>query len=149
MKYYEFKNELEEIIKTVSMVPIDMQNKIFQDLYNLLLEDKHYSADSPKNISIEFGELKEFIDSINPSSNIECSTIIVYYLQNKLDNKCITVDSIFSGYNHLKRSIPKNIHQNVRDIASAKYGYVTISDGKIEMTPKGNEYIETLQLKEE
>lgn len=86
--------------------------------------------------------LKEFIDEKKPSSNVQKTATFVYYLQNILDIKEITIDHIFTCYKLMGFRIPNNLPQNLTDTCSSKYGYISRKDGKYTMTVLGNNYIE-------
>lgn len=102
-----------------------------------LLKDLDLSGRNGANKS-----LKEFIDEKKPSSNVQKTATFVYYLQNILNIKEITIDHIFTCYKLMSFRIPNNLPQNLADTCSSKYGYISRKDGKYAMTVMGNNYIE-------
>ena len=86
--------------------------------------------------------LSEFVSEKNPISNIDRTTVFIYYLQNNLHVADITIDHVFTCYKELGIRVPGNLQQNLTDIASSKNGYLNRKDGKYSMTIKGSNFVE-------
>lgn len=86
--------------------------------------------------------LQEFYSAKEPTGNIQTTAVIVYYLQEILMCPEITASHIFTCYRDLHIKIPGNLDQNIRDCASSKYGYISLSDGKCSMSVHGTNFVE-------
>lgn len=86
--------------------------------------------------------LKDFMEEKRPASNVQKTTVFVYYLQNFLELDEITIDHIFTCYKSMNYRIPNNLQQNLSDTSSSKYGYINRKDGKYSMTILGSNLIE-------
>lgn len=86
--------------------------------------------------------LNEFVTQKIPTSNIERTTVFVYYLQNILQVTEITLDHIFTCYRYVNERVPKNLQQNLTDTASSRYGYIIGNDGNYTMSILGSNFIE-------
>ncbi|MEL7655974.1 MAG: hypothetical protein AAGU75_08710 [Bacillota bacterium] len=86
--------------------------------------------------------LKDFVNEKKPSSNIERSTVYIYYLQNELQIAEITIDHVFTCYKDTGVKYPQNIIQNLSDISSSKYGYIETTNGKYKMSISGTNFVE-------
>ena len=71
-------------------------------------------------------EIEEFIEELNPRSNINISTAIIYYLQNVYEHDNIDIDVIFTCWRELGTKLPVNLTSNLKDICSSKYGYANV-----------------------
>lgn len=86
--------------------------------------------------------LKDFVAEKKPTTNIERTTVFVYYLQNTLQLTDITIDHIFSCYKDIGVRLPQNMQQNLTDTASSKYGYIQGNDGIYTMSILGTNLVE-------
>lgn len=86
--------------------------------------------------------LNAFVTEKNPLSNIDRSTVFVYYLENLLKVSEVTIDHVYTCYKELGLRVPGNLQQNLTDIASSKNGYLNRKDGKYTMTIKGSNFVE-------
>jgi hypothetical protein len=99
---------------------------------------KHLSLTSKDGVT-----LQQFIDQKKPKSNVEKTTVFVYFLQNYLNELEITIDHIFTCYKSITSyKIPENLQQNLTDTASSKYGYLDRKDGKYIMSTRGINFVE-------
>jgi hypothetical protein len=66
-----------------------------------------------KNLDLSGGSinksLRDFVAEKKPTTNIERTTVFVYYLQNTLQLTEITIDHIFSCYKDIGVRLPQNI----------------------------------------
>lgn len=85
---------------------------------------------------------KDFIDEKQPKSNIEKTTIFIYYLQNFLKIDGITIDHVFTCYKNSGGKLPINLQSNLNDTSSSKYGYIETVGGKYRMSIAGINYVE-------
>lgn len=86
--------------------------------------------------------LKEFVSDKKPNTNIERTTVFVYYLQNILQSTEITIDHIFSCYKNIGVRLPQNMQQNLNDTASSKYGFIEVNNGKYTVSILGTNLVE-------
>lgn len=77
-----------------------------------------------------------------PSTNIQRTTVFVYYLQYKLNIPNITIDHVFTCYKEMGIREPENLVQNISDTASSRYGYIDRQGGKLTMSVKGRNFVE-------
>lgn len=91
--------------------------------------------------------LKDYIGDLKPTSNINISTSIIYYLQNIYQYEGdINGDIIFTCWRELGKKMPNDLAGNLRDICSSKYGYANVENGNYSITTRGINLIEhTLQ----
>ena len=87
-------------------------------------------------------KLKDFVAQKNPKTNIQKTAVFLYYLQHIMSIEEITIDHIFTCYKNMGYRMPDNLHQNLSDICSSRYGYANRTDGKFSMTVRGDNYIE-------
>ena len=86
--------------------------------------------------------LKEFVLEKEPSTNIERTTVFVYYLQNILGISEITADHVFSCYKDIGARFPQNLPQNLNDTASSRYGFIETNNGNYTMSIVGINLVE-------
>lgn len=86
--------------------------------------------------------LKNFVAKKNPKTNIQKTTVFLYYLQHILNIEEITIDHIFTCYKNMGYRMPNNLPQNLNDVCGSRYGYANRTDGKLSMTVIGDNYIE-------
>jgi DNA-binding MarR family transcriptional regulator len=99
---------------------------------------KHLNLTSKNGVT-----LQQFIEQKKPKSNVEKTTVFVYFLQNHLNELEITIDHIFTCYKSIASyKIPENLQQNLTDTASSKYGYLDRKDGKYTMSTRGTNFVE-------
>ena len=92
--------------------------------------------------------LKEFVNSINPTSNINITTTILYYMQNVYRyHEGITKDIIFTCWRELGLKLPSNLTANLRDICCSKYGYANVFKGIYSITTRGINFVEHKLMK--
>ena len=131
------KNDIEiSETTTTTATPTKARKKAIQST-GQLLKDLDLSERNSAGTS-----LKDFVSEKNPSSNVQKTTVFVYYLQNMLNIEDITIDHIFTCYKTMGFRMPNNLQQNLTDTCSSKYGYVSRKNGKYTMTVVGNNYIE-------
>ena len=85
---------------------------------------------------------KDFIDEKRPKSNIEKTTVYIYYLQNILKIDGITMDHVFTCYKNSGGKLPINLQANLTDTSSSKYGYIETVGGKYKMSIAGINFVE-------
>lgn len=99
-----------------------------------------------KNLDLSGGginkSLRDFVAEKKPTTNIERTTVFVYYLQNTLQLTEITIDHIFSCYKDIGVRLPQNMQQNLFDTASSKYGYIEVNNGNYTMSILGTNFVE-------
>lgn len=94
-------------------------------------------------ISKEGVTLQQFIDQKKPKSNVEKTTVFVYFLQNYLNETEITIDHIFTCYKSITSyKIPENLQQNLTDTVGSRYGYLDKKDGKYTISTRGINFVE-------
>lgn len=86
--------------------------------------------------------LKDFTEEKKPKSNIEKTTVYIYYLQNILQQDDITIDHVFTCYKNCGDKYPLNLQQNLNDTSSSRYGYIEIIGGKYKMSIAGINFVE-------
>ena len=87
--------------------------------------------------------LKDYIGDLKPTSNINISTSIIYYLQNIYQYEGdINGDIIFTCWRELGKKMPNDLAGNLRDICSSKYGYANVENGNYSITTRGINLIE-------
>ncbi|MCR4436141.1 MAG: hypothetical protein QHH06_10210 [Clostridiales bacterium] len=86
--------------------------------------------------------LRNFFMEKQPSTNIQRTTVFVYYLQYKLNIPNITIDHVFTCYKEMGIREPENLVQNISDTASSRYGYIDRQGGKLTMSVKGRNFVE-------
>ena len=91
-------------------------------------------------------DVKSFADfqaEKKPESNIEFTTVAVYYLAKLLGLTGITLAHINTCYKNVERKPPKNFRQNLWDTSSNKYGYIDASDmNNITIPHRGESFVE-------
>ena len=87
--------------------------------------------------------LKDFVNEANPTSNINITTTIIYYMQQIYEYVGdINGDIIFTCWRELGSKIPNNLTGNLRDICSSKYGYANVENGNYSITTRGINLVE-------
>lgn len=86
--------------------------------------------------------LKDFVAEKNPNTNIERTTVFVYYLQYILELQEITIDHVFSCYKDIGAKLPKNLQGNLNDTASSRYGYIEADNGSYTVSIVGLNLVE-------
>lgn len=86
--------------------------------------------------------LEDFILSKNPTTNIQKTTVFVYYLSIILQNHNITLNNITNCYKKMNYKVPTNLQQNIFDICGSKYGYMKKEQGYYHMTEEGKHFVE-------
>lgn len=87
--------------------------------------------------------LKDFVNEVKPTSNINITTTIIYYMQQIYEyTGGINGDIVFTCWRELDLKIPNDLAENLRDICSSKYGYVSVESGNYKITTRGINLIE-------
>ena len=87
--------------------------------------------------------LKDFVNEVKPSSNINITTTIIYYMQQIYEYAGdINGDIIFTCWRELGTKIPNDLVGNLRDICSSKYGYANVESGNYSITTRGINLVE-------
>lgn len=86
--------------------------------------------------------LKKFVEEKNPTSNLQRTTVFIYYLQMALGLKQITMNHIYTCYKAMDFECPNNLKQNLNDTCSSRYGYVSRKNGNYAITAIGKTFIE-------
>lgn len=87
--------------------------------------------------------LKDFVNEVKPTSNINITTTIIYYMQQIYEyTGDINGDIIFTCWRELGTKIPNDLAGNLRDICSSKYGYANVESGNYSITTRGINLIE-------
>lgn len=87
--------------------------------------------------------LKTFVNELNPTSNINISATIIYYLQQIYNyGKELNGDVIFTCWRELGKKIPNNLNSNLRDVCSSKYGYADNNNSVYSITARGINLVE-------
>jgi hypothetical protein len=86
--------------------------------------------------------LKDFVEEKIPASNVQKTTVFVYYLQNKLALTDITIDHVFTCYKNIGARIPTNLPQNIADACSSRFGYLDRTNGKLSVSVAGTNFVE-------
>lgn len=87
-------------------------------------------------------DLKNFIEGKKPASNVQRTTLFVYFLQNKLGLSDITIDHIFTCYKNIGVRVPNNLPQNITDACSSRFGFLDRNNGKLTMSVVGTNFVE-------
>ena len=153
-RFDEFKQKIEELKQFVygdEHFPQFIRDDIFSSLYKEL---KHTfdvalndTATQPSIIDFSGNKtstisLQDLISEKKPGSFLEISTTMTYYMEIMLEESVITIENINEAYAACNIEPPKHQLQNLRDLASNKYGYITFLDGKIKLTSRGKDLIE-------
>lgn len=102
-----------------------------------LIKDLDLSTTASRN------GLKDFVNEVNPRSNINITTTIIYYMQQIYEyTGDINGDVIFTCWRELGTKIPNDLAGNLRDICSSKYGYANVESGNYSITTRGINLIE-------
>lgn len=87
--------------------------------------------------------LKDFVNEAKPTSNINITTTIIYYMQQIYEYAGdINGDIIYTCWRELGKKIPNDLAGNLRDICSSKYGYANVENGNYCITTRGINLIE-------
>lgn len=87
--------------------------------------------------------LKDFVNEAKPTSNINITTTIIYYMQQIYEYAGdINGDAIFTCWRELGTKIPNDLAGNLRDVCSSKYGYANVENGNYSITTRGINLIE-------
>lgn len=87
--------------------------------------------------------LKDFVSEVKPTSNINITTTIIYYLQQIYEyTGDINGDIIFTCWRELGTKIPNDLAGNLRDVCSSRYGYANVENGNYSITIRGINLIE-------
>ncbi|WP_100489196.1 hypothetical protein [Sporolactobacillus pectinivorans] len=94
-------------------------------------------------ISKEGFTLQQFLDQKKPKNNMQKTTIFVYFIENYLNEKEITIDHIYTCYKSIASyKIPENLQQNLTDATGSRYGYLIRKDGKYTVSTIGINLVE-------
>lgn len=86
--------------------------------------------------------LVEFMDSKLPITNEERNLVFLYYLQQILKVKPITIDHIFTCYRQAKIRAPLNLENSLRHTAE-QHGWIKLNqNGNMTLSPEGKLYVE-------
>jgi hypothetical protein len=144
---------LQDIQEQLQRVPSKFHDQVFEDLYEAMKQGITAStADGLVFLdSVDFSgkscdgySLQDLADAKKPSSKVMLTTLIVYYLQTYLDETAITPSHVYTGYRVLNSALPSDFPQNLRDVASAKYGFIRSTDGILTLTPAGRRKMESM-----
>lgn len=86
--------------------------------------------------------LIDFVTEKQPKSNVQKTTVFVYYMQKILNISSITIDHIYTCYKELGVKVSENLDQNLRDCSSSKFGYIDYKSGTCSMTVRGDNLVE-------
>lgn len=85
---------------------------------------------------------QEFVDEKKPTTNIDFTTVAVYYLSEVLKLNDITPDHVYTCYKVVARKVPGSLKANIYD-ASSKYGYLNAQDmNAIAVSHHGENHVE-------
>lgn len=85
---------------------------------------------------------RDFVEEKKPSSNIQFTTVAVYYLKKILQLEKVTINQVFTCYKNAGRKTPGNFAQNIWDTSSSKYGYITLNGDDIGIPNSGESFVE-------
>jgi hypothetical protein len=86
--------------------------------------------------------LVEFMDSKLPITNEERNLVFLYYLQQVLKIKPITIDHIFTCYRQAKIRAPLHLENSLRHTAE-QHGWIKLNqNGNMTLSPEGKLYVE-------
>jgi len=74
--------------------------------------------------------------------NLERNLVFIYYLQQKMGLKNITIDHVFTCYRDIGVKVPKALQQSLWDTTNRKGWLDTSSSDNITVTVPGLNYIE-------
>ena len=87
--------------------------------------------------------MKDFVNEVKPTSNINTTAAIIYYLQQIYEyTGDINGDIIFTCWRELGTKIPNDLAGNLRDVCSSRYGYANVENGNYSITIRGINLIE-------
>ena len=87
--------------------------------------------------------MKDFVNEVKPTSNINTTATIIYYLQQIYEyTGDINGDIIFTCWRELGTKIPNDLAGNLRDVCSSRYGYANVENGNYSITIRGINLIE-------
>jgi hypothetical protein len=90
----------------------------------------------------DHSSLVEFMDSKLPITNEERNLVFLYYLQQILKVKPITLDHIYTCYRAAKIRAPLNLENSLKQTAEQRGWIKTASNGSMTLTPEGKLYAE-------
>ncbi len=132
-------NKTLKIIDIVDKVPSEHKNEVFKALFDIARTDKKCDTylEEINKLTQNGNLLKDFIKNKKPQSNIERTTMFVFYLQKELKMTDICNELIEACYNASGLQLPGNLAQNVRDASSGRYRYIKSDRNGITLTEKG------------
>lgn len=101
-----------------------------------------YSIVKDINLSMDRSTLKQFYIEKNPKSALERNVTFVYYLQKISKIEKIAIGHIYTCYKELNIQPPIKLRQSLADTASKKGWLDTNSIKDIEITLKGESFVE-------
>lgn len=90
----------------------------------------------------DYPSLVGFMDTKFPFTNEERNLVFVYYMQNFIKQKPITVDHLFTCYRKAKIRIPLNLEHSLQLTANQKKWVRVTKTGHISVTADGKRYLE-------
>ena len=153
------RSEIKEMYNITNRMTTSRSNNFFNSLtsavsnnYLTVLNNDEYTVrqegkDRVKDLDLSTTGtrkgLKDYIGDLKPTSNINISTSIIYYLQNIYQYEGdINGDIIFTCWRELGKRMPNDLAGNLRDICSSKYGYANVENGNYSITTRGINLIE-------
>lgn len=101
-----------------------------------------FMEDLELDAAVDRPSLVEFMDTKLPITNEERNVVFLYYLQNILKIKPITMDHIFTCYRQAKIRAPLNIENSLRMTAEHRGWIKANQNGSMTVTPDGKQYVE-------
>lgn len=86
--------------------------------------------------------LVEYMDAKFPITNEERNLVFLYYLENMLNLKTVTIDHIYTCYRAAKIRAPLDLDGSLQSTVKQRHWIKMSKTGKLNVTPAGKTYIE-------
>jgi len=90
----------------------------------------------------DYPSLVEFMDAKFPFTNEERNLVFIYYLQNFIKQKPITIDHLFTCYRKANIRAPLNLEHSLQLTATREKWVRLTKTGRISVTTDGKQYLE-------
>lgn len=141
-KFDDLYLKVSKIVELTERVPAEMRNEVFKSLFEVAKESGEHSCTEEILVLTNNGiDLRDFLFSKKPVSNIERTLLFVYFLNQK-GIKNVSSKHIAACYEICELNTPGNLTQNIRDACSARYGYLENIQNCYHVTQMGLQFCE-------
>jgi hypothetical protein len=91
---------------------------------------------------LDYPSLVDFMDSKFPFTNEERNLVFIYYMQDFLKQKPITIDHLFTCYRKAKIRVPLNLEHSLQLTVHQKKWMQLTKTGHISVTSEGKQYLD-------